>query len=823
MTLPCTSRTLRPFVVQYVEKDLGSSGEGAPLPKGIAVRFQVRANLGSGASSQVFEAIERQSGALGVLKVLAPEAFQPSELQRIKREWGKQANLAANGRLLVPLCSGEAEGALWLFRPLIDGIPLSVILQDGPLGVGDAIAVAYETALALDQLHGEGLLHRDIKPEHILIAQTKAGIPVISLIDAGVAGRVDRRGLRPLFGTPGYLSPEQIQGKLASFRSDLYALGCVFYEMVTGHPLFQRDSLEELLQAHATAPRPALPAPLPNSVRRILGKCLAIDPQERPISAQQLCNVLSPFYGGHDEQEEAVVSKSDPNMGANKDAFSKSTLLGIPTGPSRPGVRPTPPKDDTGLYQVHLTPSGPAVVPVIPKAAAPKTPRINSRGNSLITEADLEEADASALEPIGTATPAVNAPGYSSVAPPVPYHALTLEVDDFADTDAKIAIPALPDSEEVTSLPPRKPVTAAPALPIPTPTRRDATEELELDSVVVQDVDFEEIALAPRSLDPRLSLEPTLDDGDTDRRGFGPFILAFVAGTIVTVAIVGIGGYLLFKDRLVPSDTVATALPPSSTAAPVAVVEKDNATPVAEEPVPTAADLGAENEIAAAQEEAIEAALEATPTETETETEAESATASAAEPTEPVATPRRGRSRSSRRASSPKTVAAPRPATPEKTAVAKAEPAPAVTPPSEPIPEPVAEPKKAAVEPEAEKGEASPFDQLRDQAKALYGARRFREAAAAYERATTMNPSHAGSFSGLGASRLAGGDTRGAIAAFQKAASLAPRHSGYMAALGTAYKAAGDRTNAARAYERALELNPNNAAARKGLASLGLQ
>jgi len=114
----------------------------------------------------------------------------------------------------------------------------------------------------------------------------------------------------------------------------------------------------------------------------------------------------------------------------------------------------------------------------------------------------------------------------------------------------------------------------------------------------------------------------------------------------------------------------------------------------------------------------------------------------------------------------------------------------------------------------------SAFEQIRTQARELYGQRRFAEAAVAYRRATVMNPSHAGSFAGLGASLLAAHDARGAVAAYQRAVQLSPTRASFYTALGNAYVAGGDRNRARQVYQRALALDPTNASARQALSQL---
>jgi hypothetical protein len=167
-----------------------------------------------------------------------------------------------------------------------------------------------------------------------------------------------------------------------------------------------------------------------------------------------------------------------------------------------------------------------------------------------------------------------------------------------------------------------------------------------------------------------------------------------------------------------------------------------------------------------------------------------------------------------------------------------AQPEPVVAPP-EPQPEPVAQPApvvraepaprrdpspRAEREPRRAEPEASPqesdFDRVRGDALAHFQARRFPQAAAAYQQATQLNPRHAGSFAGLGASRLALGQHGQAVAAYQRAVELSPRNPGYYAALGRAYLAAGDRNRARQAFTRALSLDPNNASARQGISQL---
>jgi serine/threonine protein kinase len=106
------------------------------------------------------------------------------------------------------------------------------------LSVEDALAISAQLAIGLDELHRAGLLHRDLKPGHVFLATGAQGPIRAQLIEAGVCATLVRAGNSTLFGTPGYVAPEQLSGKLVSFRSDLYSLGCVMYEMLAGRPPF---------------------------------------------------------------------------------------------------------------------------------------------------------------------------------------------------------------------------------------------------------------------------------------------------------------------------------------------------------------------------------------------------------------------------------------------------------------------------------------------------------------------------------------------------------------------------------------------------------
>jgi serine/threonine protein kinase/Flp pilus assembly protein TadD len=909
------------------------------LPAELYTLYEIGAEIGRGPSSRVFDATDPRTGRKGTLKLLYPAAYSEAEQARIRREWVKQSALVESDKLLVPRASGEAGKALWLFRAKVDGVPLDVVLSDGAIVPESAMAMAMQLAQALDELHKAGLLHRDVKPEHVLVRASFAGPPRIALIDAGLAGSIETGTRYDVFGTPGYVSPEQITGKLVGFRSDLYALGCVFYEMVTGLPLFQADSVNELLILHATAPRPALPASLPAEVAALLGSLIAIDPRQRPLSAQHVIRTLEKFVQQSvsvstsgsvvarrsvlpmnnvpalannavavDREVEAVVNKeaivkeSELNLAEIQDAFAQSSLLGIAqdaasTNPQA-SKAPRPLRDETaGRFSYEQMKAEAAAraagipvpaqrisaPPVVPAASLPA---INARGASSVAPR------------IGSVTqgsiPAINARGYASVAPPVlnvrtseasppplpPISSAFLDSQQFenaqfvseevgaADYAGNLFDEARGAEEDVhevdaAELSPETNRFAQPqftrtemasiggweSAPTPmfvkSPASSENTQEIDLEAIEAAAFDatpIDDLGLERLTI-PDISRSVSMAEiAATEKTKKGIFVLTVVIAFLFGTA-VAIGATILYlRGTAAPATpAVAAATPavvtPAVVAAPAAPAVAAAPTPAPTEPA--VAEVAAQpvaEEPAVIEPVAAAAAVEAAPVEAApAEPVAAKAVAAKSVAAKSARESKRERD-AARRAEKQERLAAAAAAKAEKAAAkaaAKAEALAAAPKASTSVddllntPAPKASkavaiaPTAPASEPSAANDATSAFEQIRAEAKELYNAGRYKDAATGYERATTLNPSHAGAFAGLGASRTAMGDAKGAISAYIKAVQLAPTKSGYFAALGRAYATTGDVTNAERAYKKALSLDANNGAARQGLTEIG--
>src|ERR1044071_1886471 len=206
---------------------------GARLTSALADRYRLERELGAGGMATVYLAEDLRHHRKVAIKVLRPELASAVGPERFLREIETTANLR-HPHILPLYDSGEAEGFLYYVMPFIEGQSLRDRMGSGtPIPVEDALRITREVADALGYAHARGVIHRDIKPENILL---EGGHAVVA--DFGIAKAVSAAGAEQLtrtgvsIGTPSYMSPEQASGEQLDGRSDLYALGCVLYEML---------------------------------------------------------------------------------------------------------------------------------------------------------------------------------------------------------------------------------------------------------------------------------------------------------------------------------------------------------------------------------------------------------------------------------------------------------------------------------------------------------------------------------------------------------------------------------------------------------------
>ncbi|HSD33596.1 MAG TPA: serine/threonine-protein kinase, partial [Gemmatimonadales bacterium] len=258
-----------------------------PLTAALAERYALERELGRGGAATVYLAEDRKHRRPVAVKVLRPDLGSQLGKERFSREIAIAAQLS-HPHILPFIDSGEAAGLLYYITPYITGESLRQRLdREHRLPVRDAVRIAREVAAALDYAHRQGFIHRDVKPENILLSDDHAVVADFgiarALAEAGGGEPITERGLA--IGTPEYMSPEQAsaEGQLTA-RSDLYSLGCMLYEMLAGQPPFTGPNARRILARHVAerarplrAARPDTPPAVEEAVMRLLAK----DPAER--------------------------------------------------------------------------------------------------------------------------------------------------------------------------------------------------------------------------------------------------------------------------------------------------------------------------------------------------------------------------------------------------------------------------------------------------------------------------------------------------------------------------------------------------------------
>jgi serine/threonine-protein kinase len=253
-------------------------------------RYEVLGTIGKGGMGVVYRARDRQLDEVVALKVLRSEVLKddPTLLDRFKQEI-KLARRITHRNVLRTHDFGETAGTPYISMEYLEGVTLKDLIRGkGALPLPVGLRIAKQMCMGLEAAHQEGVVHRDIKPQNMLIIPETGdlkimdfGIARVSEMKAGAAGLTTTG---TVMGTPDYMAPEQAQGLPTDFRSDIYSLGVVFYEIFTGHLPFTGDTVMAVVLAHiqkpAPAPRQANPA-IPPGLEAIIMRCLEKSPAKR--------------------------------------------------------------------------------------------------------------------------------------------------------------------------------------------------------------------------------------------------------------------------------------------------------------------------------------------------------------------------------------------------------------------------------------------------------------------------------------------------------------------------------------------------------------
>ena len=267
------------------------------LVAALSRQYEVMREIGRGGMATVYLATERRHGRSVALKVMHPELTASIGADRFEREVRIAAGLT-HPNILPLFDSGEAGGFLFYAMPFVEGESLRRRLErTHELPIADAIAIARGVADALGHAHARGFIHRDVKPENILLAGNHpllADFGIARALGASTSGDVTQSG--HVVGSPRYMSPEQASAdKLIDGRSDLYSLGCVLFEMLVGAPPYSGDNAMRLMSKHVADPIPATGAfrgDVPAALERVITRALAKSPDDRFPSALAMITAL---------------------------------------------------------------------------------------------------------------------------------------------------------------------------------------------------------------------------------------------------------------------------------------------------------------------------------------------------------------------------------------------------------------------------------------------------------------------------------------------------------------------------------------------------
>jgi len=278
--------------------------------------YRLERELGGGGMSRVFVAEETRLERRVVVKVLSPDLAQGLSAERFEREIRTVAGLQ-QANIVPVLTAGETAGLPFYTMPFVEGESLRARLADGPLATGEVVGILKDVAKALSYAHQRSVVHRDIKPDNVLLS---GGTAVVT--DFGIAKAIAaaKRGNRPegdsprdlptgaltqlgtSLGTPAYMAPEQAAGDAGvDHRADLYALGAMAYELLTGQLVFADRTPQRMLAAHLSeTPKEVstLRAGVPTPLAALVMRCLAKDPADRPQSAGDIVRELETISTG---------------------------------------------------------------------------------------------------------------------------------------------------------------------------------------------------------------------------------------------------------------------------------------------------------------------------------------------------------------------------------------------------------------------------------------------------------------------------------------------------------------------------------------------
>jgi eukaryotic-like serine/threonine-protein kinase len=294
-----------------------------PLTSGVHLGpYEIYSLLGAGGMGEVYRGRDPRLGRDVAIKVLPSNASSdPSRLQRFEQEARAAASLN-HPNILAVYDVGALDGAPYIVSELLEGQTLRDGLSGGPIPIRTALDYAVQIAHGLAAAHEKGIIHKDLKPDNVFVTSDGR----VKILDFGLAKLIDqestgvvssvlptsRPGTSPglVLGTTGYMSPEQVRGELVDRRTDIFALGVVLYEMLTGRRAFVRETVPETMTAILRDDIPDINSSnsqVAQSLEQLLRRCLDKDPARRFQSMQDLALALSTIGAASPSSTSAIV------------------------------------------------------------------------------------------------------------------------------------------------------------------------------------------------------------------------------------------------------------------------------------------------------------------------------------------------------------------------------------------------------------------------------------------------------------------------------------------------------------------------------------
>ncbi len=372
----------------------------ALIGREIAGRFRILAKLGEGGMGAVYRGEQMSLKRAVAVKVLRPEVSHNQQLlRRFSAEAEAVAKLDHPNTVKVYDFGQDTDGALFIAMEYIEGGSLRDAMRAGPLPGPRAFAIAAQVAASLADAHAQSIIHRDLKPDNVMLQDKGRQRDIVRVLDFGIAKlRDDSRATQQMtqagdmLGTPQYMAPEQIRGDAIDGRTDIYALGCMLYEMVTGRLPFEGTSVMAILTKHLTdsAVVPSQRRPelgLPGIIDQVVMIAMAKDPASRPLTMERYGELIAGALHVIDPNRSAVMPMSHvvvPSVPAH-------TPVPLAMTPIPPTVRaaPRPARPRTWIpWFVVVGVLGVAGIATSEYLATRKEPTDTNRANDTTISAD---------------------------------------------------------------------------------------------------------------------------------------------------------------------------------------------------------------------------------------------------------------------------------------------------------------------------------------------------------------------------------------------------------------------------------------------------